>query len=361
VRRQVFGFALGLSWYNGSDTGRTHRSAIRPDNVDVHELAKRIEAGAIPTVIVIAGSERFFVDRAVAALRKAIVGEGPSGFNEDLFEGKTSSAARICDAARTLPMLASHRLVLVRDVDAMAAAELDKLANYLEAPSPSGCVVLLAEKLDGRTRLAKRVQKLDLLVDAAPLKPADLRGFVRAEMQRRGLKMAQDASAALIDAIGNDLPAIDDALERLGLYAGAGATIDLAAVEACVTKVRVESIWALVDAVGMRDRRTALRAASSLLADREPPLRILAMVARQLRIVSRMQSALSSGAPPQDAARIAGAPPFKARDLAAAARRFDRTALARAFTVLAQADVALKGSKRPADVVLQSALLELTR
>jgi DNA polymerase-3 subunit delta len=178
---------------------------------------QKIEAGAIPTVLVVAGAERFFVDRAVAALRKALIGDGPSGFNEDVFEGKTSSAARISDAARTLPMLASHRLVLVRDVDTMAAAELDKLADYLEHPSPSACVVLLAEKLDGRTRLAKRVQKLDLLVEAAQLKLSDLRGFVHAEAQRRGLKIAPDAGAALIDAIGNDLPAIDDALERLGL------------------------------------------------------------------------------------------------------------------------------------------------
>lgn len=326
----------------------------------VQELLQRIESGTIPPVAVIAGGEQFFVDRAISALRKAVVGDGPSGFNEDVFEGKTASGARICDAARTLPMLASHRLVLVRAADALAAAELERLAAYLEAPSPSACVVLIAEKLDGRTRFAKRAQKLDLVVDAAPLRPGDLRSFVQSEAKRRALALAPDAAAALIDAIGNDLPAIDDALERLGLYVGEGAAVDLAAVEACVTKVRVESIWALVDAVGMRDRRTALRTASSLLADREPPLRILAMVARQLRIVSRMHSALAAGASPQDAAKMAGAPPFKARDLAMAARRFDRSSLARAFAVLAQADVALKGSKRPADVVLQSAILELT-
>jgi DNA polymerase III subunit delta len=328
--------------------------------VHVQELLQRIERGEIPDVVVVAGGEQFFVDRAVTALRRAVVGDGPAGFNEDVFEGKNGSASRILDAVRTLPMLASRRLVLVRDAEAMASAELDRLAEYLEAPCPSGCLVLTAEKLDGRTRLAKRAQKLDVVVDAAPLRPGDLRGFVHAEAQRRGVKLAPDAGAALIDAIGTDLPAIDDALERLGLYAGERKVIDLAAVEACVTKVRVESIWALVDAVGMRDRRTALRTASSLLADREPPLRILAMVARQLRIVSRMQSALATGAPPQDAARLAGAPPFKARDLAVAARRFDRKSLARAFAVLAQADVALKGSKRPPDVVLQGAILELT-
>jgi DNA polymerase-3 subunit delta len=175
------------------------------------------------------------------------------------------------------------------------------------------------------------------------------------------VRLAPEAAAAMLDAVGNDLPAIDDALERLELYVGPSAMIDVAAVDACIAKLRVESIWALVDAVGMRDRRTALKAAASLLASREPPLRILAMVARQLRMVGRMQSALAAGAPPQDAARQAGAPPFKARDLAAAARRFPPRVLARAFSVVAETDLALKGSKRPPDTVLEGAILELTR
>jgi DNA polymerase-3 subunit delta len=165
----------------------------------------------------------------------------------------------------------------------------------------------------------------------------------------------------LVDVIGLDLPALDDALERLALYVGPATSIDLAAVEACVTRVRTESIWALVDAVGLRDRATALRATASLLAEREPPLRILAMVARQLRMVARMKAALDQGMPAQEAVRAAGAPPFKARELSQAAGRMSARGLSRAFTVLAQTDLALKGSKRPPEIVLEGAILDLTR
>jgi DNA polymerase-3 subunit delta len=311
--------------------------------------------------VVVTGGERFFVDRIVAALRRTVLKDSPAGFNEDVFEGKGCTAGRIADAAQTLPMLAQERLVLVRDADAIAAAELDKLSDYLEAPSPSTCLLLLAEKLDGRTRFTRRASKLGLIVECAPLRLGDLRGFLQAEVARRRARIAPDAASALIDALGTDLPAIDDALERLTLYVGAGATIRSEDVAACITRVRVESIWSLVDAVGLRDRRGALGAAASLLADREPPLRILAMLARQLRMVGKMQAALAQGAAPPEAARLAGAPPFKARELANAAKRFEPRLLARAFTILAQTDVALKGSKRPGDSVLQGALLELTR
>jgi DNA polymerase-3 subunit delta len=140
---------------------------------------------------------------------------------------------------------------------------------------------------------------------------------------------------------------------------GEGAPILLEHVEQCVAHVRIESIWSLVDAVSARDAKTALASAASLLGDREPPLRILAMVARQLRAVAKMRDALASGLKPQEGAQKAGVPPFKARDFANAVRRFDDHKLARAFRLIAEADLALKGSKVPGPRVLERTLLAL--
>jgi DNA polymerase-3 subunit delta len=329
--------------------------------VHAAELVTAASEGKIPNVVLIVGAESFFIDRAVSALRKA-VGEGGMGsLNEDIFEGRSISATKVIEAARTLPMLAARRFVLVRDVSAVNAEGMDKLAEYTAAPFDTCCLVMTAEKLDGRSKLVKRATASQCFFEALPIKERDARGFVGLEARRRKLRIAPQAIDALVDSVGVDLPAIDDALERLSLFVGPEGSIDLAAVDACVTRVRSESIWALVDAVGLRDRKTALRATASLLADREPPLRILAMVARQLRMVARMKSALISGASEADATRAAGAPPFKARELAQAARRLDAVSLSRAFGVLAETDLALKGSKRPPDVVLESAILALTR
>jgi DNA polymerase-3 subunit delta len=222
-------------------------------------------------------------------------------------------------------------------------------------------LVLTADKLDGRSRFTKRAKKQGYLVDASPLRPNELRGFVREEAKRRGLTLRADAGAALVDALGSDLPAIDDALERLSLYMGDARTVELDAVERCVTRVATESIWALVDGMGARDRVKTLSAARSLLSAGEPPLRLLAMVTRQLRMLTHAHDALKAGAPPEQAARQAGAPPFKARELANAARRLDAHRIKRAFGLLADADIALKSSRQPPDTILESALLALTR
>lgn len=324
-------------------------------------LIERARAGSFPAVAVIAGSERLLMERAIDALKQAAVPDAMGSFNCDLLQGAGLSAQSLINTARTLPMLAKSRFLLVRNADAIPAGEVDALAGYLRSPSPESCVVLVSEKLDMRSKLAKAAVEVGCFYEAAPPRPAQLPQLAQEEAAARGHALGADAAEALVDALGTDLSALDDALERLSLYVGSGQPIGLDAVEQCVVHTRTDSVWALVDAVGARDTKNAIASAASLLAAREEPLRILALVARQLRMLARMRGALRSGLQPQEAAQKAGAPPFKARELATLARRFDDGQLLRAFRTLAEADRELKGSRVPGPHVLERALLSLCR
>lgn len=328
---------------------------------DIESLINRARDGQTNPVQLLVGAESFLVNRAVSLLRAAATREGVSEFNEDLFHARETSAAKVVAAARTLPMMAPLRFVLVRGVEAMKAEDQGILADYLANPSDSACVVLTASKLDGRGKLGRAAKKLRVIFEAKPVRAGKLRAFAERETRDRGHTIAHDAVALLVDSVGEDLAALDDALERLSLYAGAGQRIDAAMVQACVTRIRIDSIWALVDAIGLKDQRKAIGALSSLLADREPPLRLLAMVARQLRIIARMREALAAGSSPEEATRVAGAPPFKARELTMSAKRFSIEDLSTAFSMLGEADRALKGSKRPPDTIIQQTVLGLCR
>jgi DNA polymerase-3 subunit delta len=265
-------------------------------------------------------------------------------------------------------MMAKSRYVLVRDLEAVAASELDVLAEYLAKPSPSTCLVLTGDKLLGTTKLAKAAKSLankgeGAFLSVEPLKGPLLERFVLGEVKRRRCTIDHDAQALLVDAVGNDLAAMEDAIERLSLFVGGdkGGQINRHAVEEVVQRVRVDTVWKLVDSIALKRQKNAMEAVGSLLADREQPLGILGQIARQLRIVSRMKDALDEGLRPDDAVKRAGAPPFKARDLSESARKFSHADLRRAFRVLAETDQALKGSKRDPETVLEESVLALTR
>jgi DNA polymerase-3 subunit delta len=328
---------------------------------DIQSLLGDARRGKWDPVVVLVGTETFLIERAVRLLRKATVGDGPRGFNDDLFHGAGLVGARVAAAAKTLPMMARSRFVLVRGAHDAPPAELDALAAYVGDPSPSTCFVITAEKLDGKTKLAKAAKAASAWLSVEPLKGGLLERFATGEAKRRGHAFEGPALGALLDATGNDLAAIDDGIERLSLYVGEGAAIDRAAVEAVVVRVRVDTIWALVDAIALKRTKIALEAALSMLDDREPPLRILAMVARQIRMVAKMKAALEDGMSPNDAVKAAGAAPFKARELSDSAKRFSEPDLRRALVILRDADVALKGSKREPEIVMEETVLALCR
>ncbi|MDH5493697.1 MAG: DNA polymerase III subunit delta, partial [Myxococcales bacterium] len=241
--------------------------------MQIDTLIDKARAGSFGRVHLLLGAERFLIERAIRLLRAAAVGDGIPGFNEDLFIGKGTRGDPVVSAAKTLPMMGGTRFVLVRDVDQMDAAGQALLGEYLLEPVESTCLVLTAKKLDGRGKLSKNAKKGRYIVDAKPLKGGALRSFASAEASARGHRLEPAAAAALVDALGDDLAALDDATERLSLFVGEGRPIDVSAVEACVSRIRIDSIWALVDAVSLRDAGRALSAANSLLGDREPPLK----------------------------------------------------------------------------------------
>jgi DNA polymerase-3 subunit delta len=153
---------------------------------------------------------------------------------------------------------------------------------------------------------------------------------------------------------------VADAVERLCLYAGEGAEVTEEHVAECLVRLRTATIWELVDAVGRRDVGRALTTLHDVYDPQDRGIRLVGVLAWSARQLVKFESATRAGLAPEEAARRAGAPPFKARELARQARRIPRAELERWLETLSGVDLALKGgSKRPAKAVLEHAILEL--
>src|SRR4051812_30518692 len=96
----------------------------------------------------ICGKERFLVDRAVTGIKERVLDPRTRDFNYDLFYAKEAGAPRIVGAARTLPMMAKRRLLIIRDADALDAKGLEPLIPYVGDPAPESCLVFVAEAAD---------------------------------------------------------------------------------------------------------------------------------------------------------------------------------------------------------------------
>jgi DNA polymerase-3 subunit delta len=307
----------------------------------VHELVE----GGLEPVYVLHSEHPILVERAVAAIRDEALPPAARGFNYDVVDGKPSGA-RIVALAQTLPMMAQRRMVLVRDLATLPADDAEPLIQYFAKPNPSTVLVALASKLDKRLKVFAAASKKGYLhvLEA----PRQLGPWLRAEAQQQGVKFEGAAASRLLDAVGDDLSRLANAIEQLGLYAK-GRAVTAADVDELIADTRERSVFELTDAIGAADRVRALAAVASLCDQRESAVGVVVMLARHVRQLSLLHALRAQNAPRGEWASRIGVPPFVIDKLLAQARSFAPAALASATRRLAEADRALKG-----DITLDS-------
>jgi DNA polymerase III subunit delta len=334
------------------------------------------QSGKLRPVYLLLGEERWLRNRVVAALRERVTAGGIRGFNEDEFVAGEASAGAVVSAARTLPMMAKLRWVLVRDLerwegkaskedDEESASEggdsaaLDQIAQFASEPPPSTVLVLTASKLNAKRRVVTLAKKQGFLVACEPLGRQELLSWLNQAATRRGATLNQSAAELVAEVAGPDLATLDDVVERLTLFAG-DKPITEDTVGELIPIVRPATVWELLDAIAVRNRGRVLSLLDRVYDPADRGLRLLGVLAWSARQLIRFQAALASGQSPPDAAKAAGAPPFRARALQEQAQRFPKAVLENWLVRLRDIDLALKGgSKRPARAVLETALLDL--
>jgi len=297
--------------------------------------------------VLLLGTEATLRDAARTELRERVLGSGPAAFNEARFDFASAgvSAAQVIAACRTVPLLGGGKLVAVRGLDdrrAKSFIERD-LSAYLEAPIDSTCLLLEAEKADRRQRWVKTVQKLGQLLSCnAPTRPAEVRDWINERLRSRGKRAGAGVAAALFDAVGSDLDRLSFEIDKLSSYVGEASSVEVEHVTLLTGQVRALAIYELSDAVGSRDKASALRTLHRLMDQGDAPLAILGALSQHFRRLARASDCAPLRA--QVVQKELGIHPFAAEKLVQQLRRFDAPRLIRCLRSLAATDAALKGA-----------------
>ncbi len=359
-------------------------TAASPDawGVTPESAIAEAQAGKLRPVYLVLGEERLLVDRVVSALREATQKGGIAGFNEDKFTvGEASATAgAVIGAAKSLPMMAKLRYVMVRGLDRWEkksdendeAAEttkgkkgkpesspLDDLADYVKDPVPSTVMVLVSPKLNGVRRLVTAAKKGGFIVNCEQLSRQALPGWIEATAKGKGHAISAEVADYLAEIAGPDLGYVNDAIERLSLFVGQKQPITEDAVALIVTRVRQSTVWELIDLLGKRRLAPVLGTLADVYDPRDGGLKLLGALTWSIRQLVKFESALKGGGDPREAAARAGMPPFRAQESAQVIRGMPPGTLARWLKLLAHADLSLKSSRRPAQAVLEAMLIEM--
>jgi DNA polymerase-3 subunit delta len=326
-----------------------------PDRPDI---LTQIEAGKTAAVYYLCG-EPFPLEQVVKAIHDAVLGGEASAFNFDALRADEHGADAAVAAARTMPMFGSMRLVQVREAHLWRAEELERLLPYVKNPSPSTCLLLLAEKADLRLKFFNQLKKHGVVQRFEPLKERQVPAWVSGEARRHKIKLMPNAAERIADAVGTDMGQLSSALERLSLYVGPGKPVSPDDVDDLLARTRQRSIFELTNAVGRGQRRESLLVLRKMLQDREPPVRILVMMARHVRLMWSAKELAQRGESPKAIASKVGIHPYFVQDMLRQASRFSEEMLVRMHRALFETDRQLKSSRLADEVVLERLVMRL--
>lgn len=249
----------------------------------------------VKPVYVLFGDDEYIRDRERKRIVSAALGDADPQLCVSHFEADAELAV-VLDELRTLPFLATHRVVMVSQADAFISAHREALEKYVEAPSATGTLVLLAASWPGNTKLAKLVAKVGEAVACSVGDKENLARWILQSAKQRGKAMSADAAEMLGQWVGRDLAALDSEIEKVCLYATGRAEVTAKDVADLVVATAGPGAFDLPNCIAAGDAAGALKALSGMLTRRGEEFRVLGMIGWYLRrTLQSQQSSQGSG------------------------------------------------------------------
>ncbi len=268
-------------------------------------VRKQLAQGKADALYLIVGDDDAEMSRLSADV-SALVEDELRAFNhERMYAGeKGVTSASIVESARTLPMMAERRVIVVLRAERILKpkrrgkdeepddveeppGDTDVLEAYVKRPEPLTTLVLVASDVDRSRRLYKAIQKHATIVECWGLKGGkdgrvDLRqvartaeALVRQAVADAGQQIDPAAARLVANRAGTDIATLRGDVERLLMYAAGKAKIDVKDAQEVVSAETSQDDWAVTNAIQRGDGAEALRQVALALESGGVPYMIL--------------------------------------------------------------------------------------
>ena len=242
-------------------------------------LNQDIKTRQFKPVYLLFGEESFLKKSYKKRLKEAIVGEDSMNFHQ--YEGKGLDLQEIISLANTMPFFGDRRLILIEDSGLFKGSGAELLVNYLPEMPDTTCFVFVESEVDKRNKLYKKVKDFGYTAEMGRQDIKQLSSWAGGILAKNGKKITGRTMELLLSKSGDDMQHIRMELEKLISYTmGREVITDQDVEEICTTQI-TNKIFDMVSAIVGRNTKLAMGFYEDLLALKEPPMRILFLIARQ--------------------------------------------------------------------------------
>ena len=327
---------------------------------ELERIKESVNNGKTALLYLWYGEDRFLLQEALQVLKSSYYAADPSGSGIEQVSAKELTPAGIVERANTMSFFA-NRLLVVEDAPYFQdgqTAETEPLLAYFANPNPSTCLLFIAESVHRGRKLYKTIaQTGEVLEFTSPKRAQEWQAWLQDEVQARGKVMSAQTAAQFIDWAGHHTGILCRELDKICLYVGERRKITDEDIREITPRSVETGIFELLDAVAGRSAPKALRALREV-TQKEPALKVLSMLARQVRLLLGCDSLRRSGRNAAEVPASLKISPYEAQKVWQQAARFSTEQLSRALTDCLETDKALKTGGGDSRLLLEIMLIK---
>lgn len=306
----------------------------------MQRINEDIKTGNFKQIYLLYGEERYLRRQYRDRLKSALCQEGDT-MNVHFYEGKDMNVGEVVDLAETLPFFADRRVIFVENSGLFKSGG-ERMAEYLAAPNETSFFVFTESEVDKRSKLYKTVQSSGCVVEFATQDENTLKRWIAGVLKKEGKRIAESTVNLFLQKTGTDMDNIYMELEKLICYCMERDVVEASDVEAVCTNRISNHIFDMINAIADRQLQNALKLYYDLLALKEPPMRILFLIARQCNMLLQVKEMKTKGFDNKAMGSKIGLPPFVVGKYVTQAGRFRTADLREAVKKCVDAEEAVK-------------------
>lgn len=321
-------------------------------------LAQDIKSGNFKNAYLICGEEEYLKLNYKNQLIKAIAGEDT--MNLALYEGKNIDINEVIYNAETFPFFAKYRLIVLEQSGLFKTGG-EQLAEYMDKIPETTIFLFVEQDVDKRSKMYKAVKKNGYICEINRQSEKDIEVWAAQIFDYNGKKITKADMAYFIANVGTDMEILSQEIEKLISYAYDKNVINKNDIDAvCIKQLNVR-IFDMIDAISVKNQQKTLDCYYELIAEKEPPMRILFMISRQFNLILQAKDLSARGMSKEQIAGAMGVQGFIASKSISQSRNFTVSELKAGLAESISTEELIKSGRMDENIGVEMLLVKYSR
>lgn len=271
---------------------------------DIKAIKNHLQSEELKNVYLFYGPENYLKDLYVSRIRSRLEVDSMNCYHF----GQDADIREIESICATTSMFGDKKLVVVSGSGMFKASTGPSFAETAEGSDT--VVVFKEDEVDKRNKLYKKFCESGIVFNCKKQSPAEIKKVLAYEVKKAKRFISEFVLQYMIESIGDDISKLMNEVEKLILYVSEGEEIKKEHVDMVCSVQYTPGLFELNDALGNGDSEKAYKIMKGLLGEKEPPVKIMAVVSRMWLQMYNVKLLLSEGVSKTEIAACLGTKEF---------------------------------------------------